>query len=118
MGKPLQLITGICLLSSAVLWAADETVKETTQESPQILLEQALKKTEDKQTASSPGSTIPIIKSVMNDDPSVLVFVGLEDYASGSLARAVSNVAMLQKLTAIDDKLQQIVDVLSNQKNQ
>lgn len=115
MSKSLKYITSACLLSSAILCGAAETAKETTQENPQALLEQVLKETTDNQDESTSNHpTIAILKSAMRDDPATLILMALEDHASGSLSRAVSNVAMLHKLTSIDDKLQQIVDVLSN----
>ena len=119
MLKSLKYITSACLLSNAIFCGAAETARETMKSSPQALLAQALKETEDKESkATAIQPTIKTINSVMHDDPAVLAFMQLEANAAGSLARAIANVAMLQKLISIDDKLQKIVDVLSNQKNQ
>lgn len=117
MLNSLKYITSVCLLSSSIFCGAAETDKAVTKENPQILLAQALKKTDEQRTVSS-SATIPFIRSVMQDDPSVFVLLGLENYVPGSLARTVSNVAMLQKLISIDEKLQRIVDILSSQSSQ
>lgn len=62
------------------------------------------------------SNVLETLNKATKDDLSTIFLMSLEGYREGSLSRAAFNVSVLRKMTDIDHKLQQLIDLLSEQK--
>lgn len=117
MFKKITMITGLLAFSSAVFCSEPATLNkemlnhEAQQfEQPNSITRASLEV--DTQTTLPENKILEHLQTVAKNDLSIVLLMTLENYQQGSLSRAVSSVAMLQKLNQIDEKLQTLVELL------